>query len=184
LNKSPIEMGDGYQNKVLGNTITTADGSPVMADTPVTATATIPTPTYTVTIPEKVDLGSVNGALEKYRNEVFDRAGKNINVSQEFIVSATGVANLFDKKTLSVSIGTLGTKTTITGGGNAINCSILIGTTHYTEGNEFAEFVNDIELSGAENKRTGSVYINRCDITKTANYTGTMTFNITIKEAI
>ena len=185
INQSPIVIGKGYTDIVTGNVIKDTDGSPAKAETPVTATATIPSPTYTVTIPANVDLGSVKGALEKYRSAETDRAGEKIIVEKSFSISASGVDNLFDGKTLAVSIGTTGTETTLTGGGNTVPCKLNKGTTAYTEGAEFASFTNDVDLAiGEKNEQSGAIVINRCDITKSADYTGTLTFNIEIKEGI
>ncbi|NLZ46538.1 MAG: hypothetical protein GX896_07595, partial [Clostridiales bacterium] len=152
-------------------------------DMTIKATTKIPAPTYTVTIPASIDIGSVSGALEKYRNADTDKAGEKIVVEKPFTVYASGVENLFDGKKLFVSIGTADVETTMTGSDSTITCKLNKDGTSYTEGTEFASFVNDLDLAvGEQNIQKGSVLVNRCDIKTTADYTGTLTFNIEIKE--
>ncbi|MEG2018466.1 MAG: hypothetical protein RR128_08415, partial [Clostridium sp.] len=146
---------------------------------PVTANASIPAPTYTITIPELIDLGTQNQALEKYRNEKVDQYGNQVQVSSEFNLKGENIDNLFndlgfeDRVDLSISYsGELGSE-------RKIPYTITKDEKAYESDTIFCSFINSDEAIG-EQVFNGKITINRADIKKTGNYTGTMTFNLSI----
>ncbi|MEG1779190.1 MAG: hypothetical protein RR263_03740 [Oscillospiraceae bacterium] len=157
-------------------------------NTPVTATTTIPAPTYTVTIPETVSFGEQKQALEKYKALSTDQFGNAILVSKDLTVSATGVANLFndleDSKADYINVtatfdGTLkGTNSTA----NTVPYTLSQNSTTLANGAKIATFYNDVDLAskGKTNSATATITINRTDIKNADSYQGTMTFTIAV----
>lgn len=150
----------------------------------VSATAGIPAPTYTVTIPATVDFGEQKQALSKYADKDKDQYGNDINVSVPLNVSATNVDNLFDdlgkKPQIDVSVTFDGLLKD--NGTSSIPYTVKSAdSSSFTSGNVFCSFTNSSEVTG-EQKASGTVWMNRTNITKSANFTGTMTFTISIPD--
>ncbi|MEG1779592.1 MAG: hypothetical protein RR263_05760, partial [Oscillospiraceae bacterium] len=132
------------------NTITDTNGA--SKNTTVTATAGIPAPTYTVTIPETVSFGEQKQALAKYKNADVDQYGNKINVSVPFTVSAQNVDNLFDdlgkEPQINVAVSFDGTLKNAT---NTIPYTVKnANDSVFTSGTVFCSFKNSSELKGSE----------------------------------
>ena len=199
--KTTTEINSQALADLLGTAFTYKNGKVVLAGielpympdnrtTPVTANAKIPAPTYTVTIPATVDFGNQTQALEKYRGEANDQFGKAVLVSKDFVVSAKGVANLFDdladgkadyiNVTASFDSTLKGTSST----SNTVPYTINQNSTAIATGDIIATFYNDVDLAskGKTNSAKATITMNRADIKNADSYTGTMTFTIAVAD--
>lgn len=156
--------------------------------TQLTATANIPSPTYTIIIPSTIDFENQTQALSKYENQAQDQYGNPVVVSKPLVVKAENVDNLFDdlgfEPNITVSAtfdGVLkGTKDTTA----TIPYAFKIGTTSMASGQVFGSFKNASDLTNGEtNTVMGTIEINRTKIHKSDSYEGTMTFTINIPKS-
>lgn len=138
-------------------------------NTTITATATIPSPTYTVTIPSTVDAG----ALTQKKSSDADKIK-----STEFTVSASSVENLFGAKKIIVTLSTAGGSFELADGDSKLAYSVFneqSGGSALQSGAAFTEFT-------AEGNQTGRIEIDQSAITRRGSYTGTMTFTISLAD--
>lgn len=168
-----------------GNTITDTDGNPAGGNTKVSATASIPEPSYTVTIPVSINFDNETQALAKYAHSEKDQYKKSINVSKSFTVSAANVDNLFDDlgKQPQIDVAITFNGLLMETEKSTIPYTVKKDSDTFTSGNVFCSFKNSSEVTGQQTV-TGTVWINRTDITKTAAYNGTMTFTISIPDTL
>ncbi|MEG1887405.1 MAG: hypothetical protein RR177_04695 [Oscillospiraceae bacterium] len=152
---------------------------------PVTANAVIPSPSFIMTIPEKINFGTQAQVLEKYRSQAKDQFGKDVLVSAPIEVTATGISNLFDdlgsKAQLDITATFDKTLSGKSATGKTIGYVVKQGNAEIQSGAVIGSFYNDIDLAGkglTENKLTANATINRADIQNADAYTGTMTFTI------
>lgn len=149
------------------------------------ANATIPEPSYTVTIPTSIDFGEQSQALEKYKEETNDQYGNPIIVSKPFSVKAEGVDNLFDDlgkaPRIDVRVDFSGSMKGTKNQSATIPYTVKKGDTEFTSGSVFSSFKNTSELTeGETNTANGSVLINRSLIRTADSFKGIMTFTIGI----
>ncbi|MEG2018464.1 MAG: hypothetical protein RR128_08405, partial [Clostridium sp.] len=190
-NANPIIVGTGFGYVVSGNVATEANGTPAKINTEVTANAAIPAPTYTITIPPQVDFGSQKQALEKYRDKERDQHGNLVKVSKEFLISAEGVDNLFDdlgklpQLNVTLSYGEKSLSGT-TSSENKIPFILSQGENlDLASESVIAVFKNDVDLNKNEkNEANFSMTVNRSDIKNQDNYSGVLTFTVSIPDAI
>lgn len=148
--------GDKANTLVIGDPV---DGRTAA----VKATATIPAPAYTITIPPTIDIGSIE------RTET-----SNIK-SQTFEVKATKVFGMFDKQ-IDVSVS---------GDFNLYSSNSTLpfriyntdapGTSSLSSGSVFASFTEAETV-------TGCVTVDQKDISAAGDYTGAVTFTIALAD--
>lgn len=137
-------------------------------DTNITATATQNDPTYIITIPETIDFGTVT------RMAAGASDGDAIK-EQTFNVIASDVQNLFDDDRIVVRVNASSLTLTTTGATLPFsvykngNTTALTGATAL-----FAQFT-------ANSSQGGSVKIDQRQITKAGDYSGTMTFSVSVE---
>lgn len=152
----------------------TKSSAPVAPDTheaTITATANIPSPTYTVTIPATVDAGDLTQKAEADADKV---------KSTTFSVSASSVENLFGAKKVVVSLSTADGAFALKNGDDSLEYAVYnkeTGGTALTSGADFTEFTSATSV-------TGRVDIDQSKITKKGSYTGTMTFSISLADIV
>ena len=137
----------------------------------ITANATIPAPTYTVTIPAAVDAGDLTQKAEADADKV---------KSTTFSVSASSVENLFGAKKVVVSLSTADGAFALKNGDDSLEYAVYnqeTGGTALTSGADFTEFTSATSV-------TGRVDIDQSKITKKGSYTGTMTFTIALNDTV
>lgn len=178
----PIFSGGSYQLTnpfatwgTLDNatTVNVIDGlvSPDGKSTTITATATIPSPTYTVTIPGTVDAGDLVQKAEADADKV---------KSTTFSVSASSVENLFGAKKVVVSLSTADGTFALKNEDDSLEYAVYnqeTGGTALTSGANFTEFTSATSV-------IGRVDIDQSKITKKGDYTGTMTFRISLADIV
>lgn len=145
--------------------------SPDGKSTTITATANIPSPTYTVTIPATVDAGDLTQKAEADADKV---------KSTTFSVSASSVENLFGAKKVVVSLSTADGAFALKNGDDSLEYAVYnqeTGGTALTSGADFTEFTSATSV-------TGRVDIDQSKITKKGSYTGTMTFSISLADIV
>lgn len=131
--------------------------------------ASVPAPTYTVTIPDSIELGDLRqtDALDTERIS-----------STEFVVRASGIANLFGERKIVVTLTTSdGTFVLRDSGGHALPYAIYLqesGGTALSSGDPFAEFTTDGSV-------TGWLRVDRSQITQSGVYGGVLTFGIDLE---
>lgn len=147
----------------------TVKSSDLVYTTTITATATIPAPEYTVTIPSTVNVGT----LVQKTSDASDKIK-----TTEFTVSASGVENLFGAKKVVVTLSTENGLFTLADGEHLLNYTVYgeqAGGVALASGGTFAEFT-------AAGERTGRIEIDQSMISRKGNYAGTMTFNVSLDD--
>ena len=137
------------------------DSDPKSGSANVKATAQLPTPTYTVTIPAEIDFGTITkSATESLK-------------TQPIAISASDVTNLNGK---SVDVSVTGSFS-LASGANTLPFEVYAlstGGTALASGDSFAAFTEDGSV-------TGRLQLDEADITAAGDYTGTLTFGISLK---
>ena len=140
------------------------DSDPKSGSANVKATAQLPTPTaptYTVTIPAEIDFGTITkSATESLK-------------TQPITISASDVTNLNGK---SVDVSVTGSFS-LSSGENALPFEVYKqaeGGDALASGDSFAAFTEDGSV-------TGRLQLDEADITAAGDYTGTLTFGISLK---
>lgn len=131
-------------------------------DTVINATASIPDPTYTVTIPATVDIGTV------VKSETSDIKTAALTVSVE------NVAHL-DGKTITITLAS-DFKLEKTGSSAALAYEVfnaVTGGTALATGGTFTTFT-------ADGSTTGRVEVDQVNITEAGSYSDTITFTIAL----
>ena len=171
--------------KLNGMDILEIPVDPTKKSTTVTATTTIPEPTYTVIIPATIDFGNVEGCLEKYRDATTDKAGEKVVVSKSFDITASGVNYLFHddadyEPTITLSVDYYAYMQGTADYTKLLPYTISNGSTALAEGvTKVGTFKNDVDLlAGEENKITLTASLNRADIKVSDTYKGLVVFNI------
>lgn len=172
------QLGNGANNKsivpvqVLGENgegffqlFDSATPAPDNRDVTISANASIPTPTYTVTIPEKIEVGSIVQKLVTDPDAI---------KTTEFTVSASNVNHLFGDK-VDVAISTTSGNFELASGNNTIPYSVKNAPSgaDLTSGDTFAEFSDNGE-------QTGYITIDQSTITQRGDYSNTLTFTIRV----
>lgn len=127
-------------------------------------------PTYIITIPATIDLGTLT------RMDVSATDAAAIK-EQAFNITASDVQNLFDNKKVVVRIAADSLALTEASGTAVLPFSV------YTSGNSSAlTGVNDVFAQfGSNGSHSGKITIDQRQITKTGNYSGTLTFNVSVE---
>lgn len=168
---------DGKQIYQGPMNITNADTNKTK-DALIKAKTTIPSPTYTVTIPSGVSFGELTQAPADYRTAKTDQYGKDINATTSFDVTAENVTNLFDGKRISVSVTFNGKLV----GTNEKNTVAFSGV-GFSSGDVIGTFKDKYDLAnGEENKITKSLTLNRADILAQDDYTAQLIFTVAITD--
>lgn len=158
------ENGEGFLN------LKAVPDTPVdERDATISATATIPSPSYTVTIPSTVDAGALTQKTSSDTEKI---------KAKEFTVSATSVENLFGTKKIVVTLSTADGKFELADGDHKLAYSVFnkqSGGSALASGADFTQFTD------AGNK-TGRIEIDQSTITRKGSYTGTMTFTISLAD--
>lgn len=137
----------------------------------ITATASIPSPTYTVTIPATVDAGDLVQKAEADADKV---------KSTTFSINASSIENLFDTKKVVVSLSAADGTFALKNGDDSLEYAVYnqeTGGTALADNDTFAEFTSADSV-------TGRVDIDQSKITKKGSYTGTMTFSISLADIV
>lgn len=148
-----------------------AEPAPDTHDATITATASIPSPTYTVNIPAVVDAGDLVQKAEADTDKV---------KSTTFSVSASSIENLFGEKKVVVSLTAADGKFALKNGDDSLEYTVYnqeTGGEALASGATFTEFTSAISV-------TGRVDIDQSKITQKGTYTGTMTFSISLEDII
>ena len=130
-------------------------------ETAVKATAVIPAPTYTVTIPAEIDFGTIT------------KSSTESLKTQPIAIFASDVAEL-DGKSVDVSVSG---SFSLASGANVLPFEVYKqaeGGTALSSGDSFAAFTADGSV-------TGRLQLDEADITSAGDYTGTLTFGISLK---
>lgn len=135
--------------------------------------ATIPSPTYTVTIPEKIEFGNVSKKLKSASDDVA------ITKTAEYTVTADYEYLFENQKNLTVSIST---DNQIKNGDNAIAFNLYKDdNSSLTSGNTiFAIQPTAVEKNTVSQKMYAT--LDQREIKASGNYTGTVTFTVALAD--
>lgn len=153
----------------MGTTVLAADTeitNPGDGNTQVVATTSLPgQPTYTITIPSTIDLGSIT------------RTEASSIKSQAFEVKATDVADM-DGKQVNVSVSTAD------GNFNLMKDTVALPFKVFNQAADGTALASgDIYTSfTANNSVPGRIEVDQKDITAAGTYTGTVTFTIALAD--
>ena len=137
----------------------------------ITANATVPAPTYTVDIPATI---SITGLQQKAED---DESRMSVT---PLTVSMSNVSALFGEKLIVVKITPNNGSFELADGDYRLGYQVyrtLSDTQAMTPGGIFAEFVTNSSV-------TGRIEIDQSKITRTGNYSGTLTFEISIRDVV
>lgn len=135
-------------------------------DTIVTANTTIPAPVYTITIPEKVDMGELSRTEEDAPDKIASKA---------LTLTASDVENLFGEKKIAVTAAAPDGAFRLTDGTNQLAYSVYApdSPTALASGGVFTEFTGD-------QSKTGRIEVDQSTIRHAGTFTGTITFTISL----
>ncbi len=130
-------------------------------------TTAIPAPTYSVTVPQTIDIGNLYQSVEQSID------------STQFTVSASGIDNLFGEQQVVIGISPSNGEFVLTdSAGNRLNYAVYLtesGGTALQNGATLAVFTEN----GTQN---GWIRIDQSQITKSGNYQGTLNFQISLQD--
>lgn len=172
-----VKLADGrfFEGTVTTSSNDAAEGTFKQSSTTeersatISASATIPSPSYTVTIPATVDAGALSQKTSSDADKI---------KSTEFTVSAASVENLFGAKKIVVTLSTADGKFELADGAYKLAYSVFnqqSGGSALASGAGFTEFT-------AAGSKTGRIEIDQSTITRKGSYTGTMTFTISLAD--
>lgn len=142
----------------------------------VSANATVPRPTYTVTVPSKIE----PDALHQKRTDAPD--DERISVT-EFSVSATGISNFFGERWVEVRLSADGEGFCLTDASNHVIeykvYNTADGETPFSSGEVFATFRESGNASSTQTV-TGRIEIDQSDIQFSGGYEDRVIFTVTL----
>ena len=142
----------------------------------VTANATVPRPTYTVTVPSKIQ----PDALHQKRTDAPD--SERISVT-EFSVSATGIANFFGEKQVEVRLSSDGDGFCLVDGSNHEIAYMVYNTADgeepFSSGDIFATFRESGSTSSTQTV-TGRIEIDQSEIQFSGEYEDCVIFTVAL----
>lgn len=134
----------------------------------ITADVTIPAPAYTVTIPERVDMGTLIRKMDGAADKI---------ASRDLPITVSKVQNLFGEKRIVVSASTPDGTFALTDGTNQLAYSLFApeASSPLTNDGVFATFTGD-------ESKTGRVEVDQSAIRRAGTFTGTVVFTIALED--